>query len=119
MPANPFDKNPKHQTPARLVGVQFLRGPIPVLWLAIASDCGKAAAKVALALWHQSGMAKRATTVQLSNVVMGRWNVSDKAKSRALKKLKDAGLVTTRRIGNQSIEVTLLHTNGLIPGCEE
>jgi hypothetical protein len=119
VPANPFNNNkPKQQTPARLVGVQFLRGPIPVLWLAIATDYGKAAAKVALALWHLSGMAKRATTVSLSNVVMGRWGVSDKAKCRALKKLKEAGLVSTRRVGNQSIEVTLLHTNGLIPGYE-
>jgi DNA-binding transcriptional ArsR family regulator len=42
-----------------------------------------------------------------------------KAKYRALAKLKEAGLVSTRRVGNQSIEVTLLHTNGLIPGYEE
>ena len=41
-----------------------------------------------------------------------------KAKYRALAKLKEAGLVSTR-LGNQSIDVTLLHTNGLIPGYEE
>jgi DNA-binding transcriptional ArsR family regulator len=50
---------------------------------------------------------------------MKRWGVDRKAKYRALAKLKEAGLVSTRRVGNQSIEVTLLHTNGLIPGYEE
>ena len=57
--------------------------------------------------------------VNLSNVVMKRWGVDRKAKYRALAKLKEAGLVSTRRVGNQSIEVTLLPTNGLIPGYEE
>ena len=48
---------------------RFLKGPIPVAWLAGAlSIRGSSAVAVGLALWHLSGIKHNERTVHLSNV---------------------------------------------------
>jgi hypothetical protein len=100
-----------------LIGGHFVRGPVPVSWLAMASEGGKGAAKVGQAIWHLSGMNKKALTVRLSNFVMQRWKVSRGQKTRAIKYLEAAGLISVERKGKCAPMVTILHADGKdVPG---
>jgi hypothetical protein len=87
---------------------RFLRGPIPMSWVADAGKQGGASLLVGLILWHLSGMNKNDLTVTLSNIEAGRWGVTRQAKSRALLALDRAGLVSVNQKGNKSPRVTII-----------
>jgi hypothetical protein len=71
--------------------------------------------KVASAIWHQSGLRRRAETITLSNIVLEKWGVDRYTKYRALKYLRDVGLITTRQLGKHAVEVTILCADGSVP----
>jgi len=86
---------------------KFIAGPIPVSWVCQAGRLGVKALLVGLALWHIRGLRKNHTFI-VSNLMLRDWGIQPDAKSRALRKLERAGLITVERRGKCSPQVTLL-----------
>ena len=86
---------------------KFIAGPIPVSWVCQAGRLGVKALLVGLALWHIRGLRKMNTFI-VSNLMLRDWGIQADAKSRALRKLERAGLITVERQGKRSPQVTLL-----------
>ena len=88
---------------------RFLKGPIPVAWLASAlSIRGSSAVAVGLALWHLSGIKHNERTVLLSNVEVDRWGISRQRKWVGLAELEKASLIAIERRGKASPLVTIV-----------
>ncbi len=88
---------------------RFLKGPIPVAWLASAlSIRGSSAVAVGLALWHLSGIKHNERTVLLSNVEVDRWGISRQRKWVGLAALEKASLIAIERRGKASPLVTIV-----------
>jgi len=93
--------------PKRIKG-EFLKGPIPLNWLSVASRLrGKAPLAVALAIWFEAGR-KRSKEVRLTTAILARFGVHRKAKYTALASLEKAGLVRVQRRPRKNPIVTLL-----------
>lgn len=93
--------------PKRMIG-EFLKGPIPLPWLTVASKlAGKGPLAVALAVWFESGR-RKSHEVRLTTAILQRFNVNRKAKYRALRSLEKAGLVRVRREHRKNPVVTIL-----------
>ena len=86
---------------------KFIAGPIPVSWMCQAKRLGVTALLVGLALWHIRGLRKSNTFI-VSNLMLRDWGIQADAKSRALRKLQRAGLITVERQGKRSPQVTFL-----------
>ncbi len=90
-------------------GVLFLRGPVPILWLAAARKAGGTALAVGILLWHLGGMKdapeELVVTRKRAEDVMG---LGRDALSRGLKRLEDVNLITTARGRGKAIRVTIL-----------
>jgi hypothetical protein len=72
-----------------------------------AGRLGVKALLVGLTLWHIKGLRKSNTFI-VSNLKLRDWGIQADAKSRALRKLQRAGLITVERQGKLSPQVTLL-----------
>lgn len=82
--------------PMRIKG-EFLKGPIPLAWLTVASKLsGKAPLAVALAIWFEAGRG-RCKEVTLTTAILNRFGINRKAKYRALEALEKAGLISVKR----------------------
>jgi DNA-binding transcriptional ArsR family regulator len=97
----------RHGRRVSLVTGKFIAGPIPVSWVCQAKRLGVAALLVGLALWHIKGL-RKSSTFTVSNLMLEEWGIQPDAKSRALRKLERAGLITVERQGKRSPQVTLL-----------
>jgi DNA-binding transcriptional ArsR family regulator len=86
---------------------KFIAGPIDVSWVCQASRLGVKALLVGLALWHLKRL-RRSNSFELSNLMVREWGIEPDAKSRALRKLERAGLITVERRGKRSPRVTLV-----------
>jgi hypothetical protein len=86
---------------------KFIAGPIPVSWVCQASKLGVKTLLVGLALWHIKGLRKNNTFI-VSNLMLRDWGIQADAKSRALRKLERAGLISVERQAKRSPQVTLL-----------
>jgi hypothetical protein len=86
---------------------RFIKGPVDVKWLSKARKLGVTALWVGLGLWHLKGL-RRADSFLVSNLMMQGWDVLPDAKSRALRALEQAGLITIERRGKQSPLVSLV-----------
>jgi DNA-binding MarR family transcriptional regulator len=75
---------------------RFLKGPVPMSWLASASKLGGKALAVGIALWRLAG-ATKSQTVILSTTEVATLGVDRNSKSRALRALEQAGLVSVER----------------------
>jgi DNA-binding transcriptional ArsR family regulator len=62
---------------------------------------------VGLALWHLKGL-RRVDTFIVSNILLQEWGVRPDAKTRALRKLETAGLISVEKRGKRSPRVTLV-----------
>jgi DNA-binding transcriptional ArsR family regulator len=91
---------------------KFIAGPVDIVWLSEARKLGGAALWVGLCLWFLRGL-KRADSFIVSNLTIREWDVLPDAKTRALRKLEKAGLLTVERRGKRSPRVTLVvqHSN--------
>jgi len=112
------------RTPKRIQG-EFLKGPIPLNWLTIASELrGKSPLAVALAVWFQVGR-RKSMEVVLTSAVLERFGVKRKAKYTALHSLEVAGLLRVQRRPRRNPIVTVLDVpdasngNDSIVGDEE
>jgi DNA-binding transcriptional ArsR family regulator len=104
-PATPDSGNkllPRHKK-----GEHFLKGPVPLIWLAQAARCGGKALHVAIILWYRAGLQKSAT-IKIPGWTAKRFGLDRHAKTRALKALEEAGLVSVTRRQGCSPQVTLL-----------
>jgi len=79
-------------------------------WLcAAAKASGKGSGfKVAIALWHLSGLNRQARTVKLSGSLLRNMGVERHAGYRGLEALEQAGLVKVKRHSGRSPLVTIL-----------
>jgi hypothetical protein len=97
--------------PMRIKG-EFLKGPIPLSWLTVASKLsGKAPLAVALAIWFEAGR-RKSKEVRLTTAVIERFGLDRKAKYRGLSALEKAGLVQVRRKPRRNPVVTILDWSG-------
>ena len=86
---------------------EFIMGPIDVAWVRQAAQLGVTTLLVGLALWYLKGL-RNANTFIVSNLMVGEWNIQPDAKSRALRKLEKAGLISIERRGKRSPLVSLV-----------
>ncbi len=71
----------------------FLRGPVPLWWLARAADACTAALSVGVCLWFMRGVMKQAAPIKVTRSVLRRLNLSRDQSGRGLRALEKAGLV--------------------------
>jgi hypothetical protein len=94
-------------TPNRIKD-EFVKGPIPLAWLTVASGLsGKAPLAVALAVWFEAGR-RRSKELRLMIAILRRFNVNRRAKYAAFKALEKAGLVKVHREPRRNPVVTIL-----------
>jgi DNA-binding transcriptional ArsR family regulator len=62
---------------------------------------------VGLGLWFLKGL-RRSNNIIVSNLIMKEWDVQPDAKSRALRKLEKAGLITIEPREKRNPRVTLI-----------
>lgn len=87
----------------------FLKGPIPLAWLAQAAQLPGKTLQVGLLLWYVAGIAKRRDGLVLPGTVRDAWGIARWAYYEALARLEAAGLVSVVREGKQSAVVTILN----------
>lgn len=85
----------------------FVKGPIPLDWLAQAGRLPGKAAQVGTILWFLSGL-NDSKTVKLTNIFPKRFGVDRFAKNRALVELENAGLVAVARAAGRAPVVAIL-----------
>ena len=111
--------SPNTRLPRHKQGERFLRGPIPWLWLCSAARQKGRAFHVAIALWFLAGLTSR-RTIPLSNKVLKAFGVDRFAKSRALKTLEKANLISVERHAGRNPIVTILEfDNSGKESCQE
>jgi hypothetical protein len=99
------------ETPRPPEGDSFLKGPIPLSWLAAAARLPGRSLHVGLAIWCAAGR-QRTHQVTLPNIDAGTFGLSRNTKYRALQWLEGAGLISVeRKIGRAPI-VTVLEEGG-------
>jgi len=77
----------------------FLRGPIPLAWLARAHAAGGSALAVGLALWFVRGVSGRRAPVKVDSSVRRRFELSRDQTGYGLRALEAAGLVARVKKG--------------------
>jgi len=86
----------------------FLRGPIPLEWLAVAAKLPGKTINVALALWWRHGMAK-GKPFKLTQMALKAMNVERDAERAGLARLEQAGLIRVERKPGQRPIVSMLN----------
>ena len=84
----------------------FLRGPIPLEWLARAAALPGKTLNVSLALWWHHGMAK-GKPFKLTRKALEYFNVERDAVGKALTQLEHAGLVQVERSSGRRPTITI------------
>lgn len=105
MPTNKTQQPPRHRA-----GEQFLKGPIPLLWLQKAATLSGKTLAVSLALWFKAGLTRN-RVVHLTHNLAERLSVGRRATARCLKLLEDANLVTVERHQGRCPVVTILEVS--------
>lgn len=95
----------------RKSGGEFLRGPIPMAWLAKAARLRGRALAVGLGVWFKAGLTKQ-REVQLSGSVLRRLGLHRRVGYRGLAALEGAGLVSVDRHSGRCPVVTILDPQG-------
>ena len=87
---------------------EFVRGPIPLVWIARAAVLPGRALAVGLAIWFIVGAGRRSNAVCPS--LLSRFGVSRKVAYRGLRALEHAGLVKVERHRGRCPRVTVCQT---------
>lgn len=77
----------------------FLRGPVPLDWLAAAHDAGGSALAVGVALWFQRGVRGDPGPVKVTSAVRRRLRLTQDQTRRGLRALESAGLARVLKGG--------------------
>jgi hypothetical protein len=100
-------KPPRHRA-----GEKFLKGPVPLTWLARAAQLPGKSLHVGIVLWFVAGLHRR-RTVPLSSELLSLLGVDRHAKYRALAWLEHEGLVAIDRRPGCNPIVTLLEPEAM------
>jgi hypothetical protein len=100
-------KTKRAKAPRHKPGEKFLKGPVPLNWLARAGQLPGKSLHVGVVLWFLAGM-RRTNSVALPNGVLKLLGVDRHAKYRALNCLEQVGLIEQERNAGRSPVVTLL-----------
>jgi len=92
---------PRHEK-----GERFIRGPLPMEWFRLASQCGQRAEAVALLLWYAAGW-QRSNPVKLTPPVLSELNVHPRTAKRCLQRMAAVGLVEVEFKRGRSPSVTI------------
>jgi len=108
-----YDSSSGHYIDAPL-SVPFLKGPIPMTWLAQAARLPGKTINLGIAIWWLHGMSKT-KTFKLTGKALAQLGISRDAAYSALKRLEDQGLVRVERPPGQrpTVEI-LLVTSGVV-----
>jgi len=87
---------------------QFLKGPIPLIWLATAAGLPGKALAVAVALRYRAGLEKSMDGLAVTPRLLLRFGVSRFAGYRGLASLERAGLVSVERRDGRCPRVTII-----------
>jgi hypothetical protein len=96
-------KLPRHRP-----GEAFLKGPIPMAWLALAARLPGRALHTGLVLWYWAGITKRRVVAPSLSRAEREFGVSRTALARGLAALEHADLVSVDRRAGRKPVVTLL-----------
>ena len=103
----PNTKRPSVDLPKHGKGERFIRGPIPLEWMKLASQCGNRSEAVAVLLWYSAGL-QRSNPVRLSANTLAELRVRPRTAKRVLLKMISFGLVNAEFRRGKSPIVTLL-----------
>ncbi|HKC93819.1 MAG TPA: hypothetical protein VKB81_07335 [Nitrospira sp.] len=101
------NKTDPGSVPSRSVPYRFIKGPLPLDWMAACGRLPGRALHVGLCLWYLHGLRKEVSVV-CSYRVLAEFGVKRHAAYRALKALEQAGLISVIRGPGKSPRVTLL-----------
>lgn len=87
-------------------GAGFIKGPIPLDWIKVASRCGQRAEAVALLVWYAAGV-QRANPCKLTPKVLAELHVHPRTARRILERFVDAGLAAVEFHRGRSPLVTI------------
>ncbi len=89
-------------------GDSFIRGPIPLDWVAKLNQETPVCFKMGIYLWFIAGLAKSSRfKVNLSDKRLSLFGLSRTTASKSLKRIQKIGLVSVVRRAGQTSEVTL------------
>jgi hypothetical protein len=71
----------------------FLRGPIPMAWLAAAQGLCKSAMGIAIALWFVRGVSGKTGSLKITRAVKRHMGLTDDQSQRGIRALEAAGLL--------------------------
>lgn len=107
----PFDSKGRFSEVARKKtrqpGKFFLRGPVPLDWIACMAPLPGKASQLGWLLWFLVGL-KRSKTFRLEPNWYGRFGMHRKAVHRGLRALESAQLISVKRKPGAAPEVTVL-----------
>jgi len=86
---------------------RFLKGPVPLAWLATAARLPGRALHVGVVIWFRAGLTRN-RTVRLSRVHVAPFGIDRYAMRRALAELEAAKLLSVTRASGRSPVVTVL-----------
>ncbi len=89
-------------------GEKYLKGPIPLAWLTVASTCGLKGLHVAIAIWWLSGVS-RASSVRLTRQSLAKFGVGPRTGLRCLQRMKTLGLVDFENHRGRGPMVTIIN----------
>ena len=112
MPAASTDSAPPESRtlPRHKSGQHFLKGPIPLDWLCVASRrCGRGSGfTVGIIIWYLCGLSKSRACIRLKGSVVRRFGLTRYACYRGLADLEKALLVSIERHPGRNPLVTVL-----------
>ena len=85
---------------------QFIKGPIPLLWISKSARLNGRVLHVSLALWHIHSLTK-SNSVKMQGRIRKIFGISDDVYKRGLQILESAGLISVERKSGQTPIVTL------------
>jgi len=92
--------------PQHCDGDHFVKGPIPMAWLRVASRCGYRAEAVGLLVWYAAGIQK-SNPCKLTPKVLSELHVNPRTARRILERFAGAGLVVVEFHRGRSPVVTI------------
>jgi DNA-binding transcriptional ArsR family regulator len=92
--------------PRTMLTHPFLRGPVDLHWLGMATDAGVAAIRVGLAVWYAAGV-RKSLTITLTETWRAPLGLSRFQVSRGLRQLEEAGLITIEPRDGKAPHVTI------------
>ena len=103
-------------SPARQRSAHFVKGPVPLPWLARAARLPGCALQLGILLWYRAGM-EGCKDILIRRSELELFGVSRYAKARALKAMEATGLVTVTRARGRSPRATICSCPEPVPAA--